>query len=162
MKAHEKEFEEISFGYTDEHGVIFVDGYSMTPEEDECLGYIFGQEFYPKDNDIYTNKQVMEAVNEHLVEIRKEAEQVRMFHISTHDREAGSLGIIKGATPEELNAALRHAIQKTFDAEGDTLTIPEIDWGFWHSQHMEDVIVSFLHYRQPRNETIQLTYTWKA
>lgn len=92
----------------------------------------------------------------------KEFEEIRMFHLSTYDSEAGSLGLIKGSSAEELNAALKRAIQKAFDAESDTLTIPEIDWGFWHSQHMEDAIVSFLHYGQPRNETIQLTYTWEA
>lgn len=71
----DKEFEEINFDYEDDKGVTHVDGYHMNSEEGECLGFIFSGEFYPKDNDIRTNKQVMEAVKEHLSEISKETQQ---------------------------------------------------------------------------------------
>lgn len=75
QQTRHKEFEEVNFDYVDDNGVTHVDGYHKNSEEGECLGFIFSKEFYPKDNGIRTNKQVMDAVNEHLAEISKENNQ---------------------------------------------------------------------------------------
>lgn len=60
---------EISFDYTDDNGVTFVDAYAINPDEEgKTLGYIIGNEFYPKYNDVLTHQETMSRIKEYISE----------------------------------------------------------------------------------------------
>lgn len=92
----------------------------------------------------------------------KEFEEIRMFHLCTLDSDAGSLGIIKGTTAEELNAALRQAVEQCLNADEGTVFLPEIDWDYWRRRHTEEITVTYSEDGHTVNQTIEMTYTWEA
>lgn len=62
---------EVNFDYTDENGVIHVDGYGINEDDGCVLGYVFNGSFYPKDNDVLVCRDIMAVINEHLTEALK-------------------------------------------------------------------------------------------
>jgi hypothetical protein len=85
------------------------------------------------------------------------------FHVSTHDTDMGSLGIIHGRDDKELNTALRTSLHRAFNAEA--VAFEEVKFGFWQQQHSEEVTIRFTREgddmeAEPEEQTILLTYTF--
>ena len=58
------EFEEISTEYTDENGVIFIDGYKLNQDEGCVIGYVFNREVYYTNPDFKYDSLVISAIED--------------------------------------------------------------------------------------------------
>lgn len=58
-------YEEISFDFTDENGVTYVDGYSLG-KWGRLLGYIINYEFYHAGADVLDDKEIMSIIDEEI------------------------------------------------------------------------------------------------
>jgi hypothetical protein len=87
----------------------------------------------------------------------------RYFHLSAHDPDMGSLGIIRGKDNEELNSKLRAAIHRAFNAEA--VAFEEVNFKFWEQEHHKEVAIKFTREgdgmeAEPEEQTIVITYTF--